>query len=337
MPDVPALPEPLAVGIDLGGTQVRVALVNRQGAILAREATGTDSVGGPTAVMAQFTRLIAAACVDIDTDRIVGVGISAPGPLDSETGTVLEIPTLPGWDDFPLRQRFSEVASLPVTLENDGVAAAYGEWMFGAGRGLRNLVYMTVSTGIGGGVVIDNRLLHGRRGMAGHIGHMRIDRDGPVCSCGAVGCFEAFAAGTALGRAGRAAVQSGRPTLMTSLSDPATLAAHHVVEAARAGDAVAMELLDREAYYLGIGITALVHLYSPDRVIIGGGVSQAFDLLRAGIEAVVQERALRPFRSVEIRTAGLGTNSGLVGAAALAFTAAGVTLQPAASHADVNA
>lgn len=309
-----------AIGIDLGGTQVRAALVDRRGTVLARAAALTDVHGGPEAVVDQMRRL-AGEVSAASPGRTVAVGISAPGPLDSEAGTVLHIPTLPRWDGFPIRGRLAAELSLPVLLENDAIAAAYGEWRHGAGVGLRHLVYVTVSTGIGGGVVVDGRLMHGRRGMAGHVGHFQMVPDGPCCSCGARGCFEALAAGTALGKAGRAAAGRHPDSLLATMATPGSLGAHHVVEAARLGDAVAMALIDREAEYLGIGFTGLIHIYSPERVIMGGGVASAFDLLDPGIHAVIARQAMAAFRDVQVVPAGLGTNSGLVGAAALALDA----------------
>ena len=308
----------LAIGIDLGGTQVRAALVDGSGALLARAAAPTDVEGGPERVIAQMRRLVSEVAA-ASPGRTVAVGVSAPGPLDTETGTVLHIPTLPRWDGVPLRDRLAAELSLPVVLENDGIAAAYGEWRHGAGVGLDHLVYATISTGIGGGVVVDGRLLHGRRGMAGHVGHFQMVPGGPPCSCGAPGCFEAMAAGTALGKAGRAAAERNPGSRLAALAPAGSLGAHHVVEAARQGDGVALRLIAQEAEYLGIGFTGLIHLYSPQRVIMGGGVAAAFDLLERGIHAVIERQAMAAFRDVRVVRAGLGTNSGLVGAAALAL------------------
>ena len=154
---------PLAIGIDLGGTQARVALVSG-GTVIRRTAERTEVAGGPSAVLKQFERMISDVCSRDEVARLSGAGISAPGPVDTESGTVLHIPTLPGWEDFPLRDFLASKLGLPVVLENDGIAAVYGEWKFGAGQGLRHLVFVTVSTGIGGGAVVDGRLLHGRRG-----------------------------------------------------------------------------------------------------------------------------------------------------------------------------
>lgn len=308
----------LAIGIDLGGTQVRAALVDGRGSVLARAADLTDVVGGPERVVAQMRRLVDEASSGA-SGSIVAVGISAPGPLDSEAGTVLDIPTLPGWNDYPIRDRLASELGLPTVLENDGIAAAYGEWRHGAGIGLRHLVYVTVSTGIGGGVVVDGRLMHGRRGMAGHVGHFHMMPAGPRCSCGALGCFEAMASGTALGKAGRAAAEREPSSVLASLGPTGSLGAHHVVEAARLGDSVALGVVDREADYLGIGFTSLIHLYSPELVVMGGGVSAAFDLMDARIHEVIRRQAMPAFKGVRVAPAGLATNSGLIGAATLAL------------------
>lgn len=310
----------LAIGIDLGGTQVRAALVQR-GSILRRAATRTDVGGGPTAVIAQFRQLIAQVCDAEDRAHIAGVGVCAPGPLDSTTGTVIHIPTLPGWENIALRDIVADEFGVPVVVEGDGIAAAFGEWQYGAGRGLQHLVYVTVSTGIGGGIVVDGRLLHGRRGMAGHVGHFRMAADGPRCSCGATACFEALASGSALGLRARQAALEDRAGWLGRVSPPEAVDARRVVEGARAADPVCLALLREEAHYLGSGFTGLIHLYSPERVIMGGGVAQAFDLLERDILDVIRRDAMPPFRSVPVVRAGLGADSGLVGAAALAMAA----------------
>jgi glucokinase len=312
----------LAIGIDLGGTQLRVALVDG-GAVVRRAAARTDVEGGPAAVLHQIEKLVAQICAEEERKTLLGVGISSPGPLDTETGTVLHIPTLPRWEGFPLRDALAETLGLPVVLENDGIAAAYGEWRFGAGHGLQHLVYVTVSTGIGGGVIVDGHLLHGRRGMAGHVGHFRMAPDGPTCACGATACFEAFASGTALGRRAREAAERSPNGFLGRIAAETRIEARHVEEGARKGDAACLALLQEEAAYLGRGFTGLIHLYSPERLIMGGGVSQAFDLLEPEIHSVIQRDAIHPFRDVRVVRAALGDNSGLVGAAALAMEHAG--------------
>ena len=299
---------PLAIGIDIGGTQLRVALVDASGAILRRAAVRTDASAGPTKVIAQIAELVAEATGGVDRGTVLGAGVSCPGPLDTITGTALGIPTLAGWTDIPVLHLIETALDLPIRLENDGVAAANGEWRFGAGRGLANLVYVTVSTGIGGGIVVDGRLLHGRRGMAGHIGHMIVARDGVLCACGNRGCWEAYASGTAFTAA---AAKAAKP-----LPD-----AKAVFDAARRGDAIAMSLVADEADWLGIGVVSLAHLFSPQKIIIGGGLANGFDLLQPGIAKRFSMGAMPAFREVEVAPAMLGDNPGIVGAAALWFPA----------------
>ena len=312
---------PLTIGIDLGGTQGRAGLVEN-GRVLHRTAARTDVSGGPMAILQQFKDLMSVVCNVKDRSRLVGVGIAAPGPLDSDTGIIISMPTLPGWESFPLRSTLEEDLDLPVLVENDGIAAAYGEWQYGAGRGSQHLVYVTVSTGIGGGVVVDGRLMHGRRGMGAHVGHFRMAPQGPRCSCGAIGCFEAMAAGTALGVRVRKAAQDNPDSMLAQLSTAESIDARHVVDGARLGDSMCLDLLREEADYLGVGFTGLIHMFSPERVIMGGGVSNAFELLQADIHAVIRRDAMLPFKDVPVVRAGLGDDSGLVGAAALVLSAA---------------
>ena len=306
----------LALGIDLGGTQVRAALV-AEGRIVRRAAQRTDVAGGPEAVMAQF----AALAGELAAGEISAVGVATPGPLDTVSGVVDHIPTLPTWDGFPLRERLSAAFNLPVLVENDGIAAAYGEWQHGAGRGLQNVVYVTVSTGIGGGVVVDGQLLHGRRGMAAHVGHLHIAMEGPVCSCGGTGCLEAFASGTALGLRAQAVAAAHPASYLGALREP--IDARHAVAGARAGDAECLRLMADEARFLGLGFTSLAHLFSPDCIIMGGGVAQGFDLLSDGIHGVLRAEALPPFKGLRVVPAALGDNAGLLGVAGLALRMVG--------------
>ena len=166
------------IAIDIGGTQLRLALFENN-AILAREAVPTDVTGGPSGVMDQIDMLVDRLCPAGARAEIRGIGLSLAGPIDTETAKVTRIPTLPGWDGFPVGHALAERTGIPVHVENDAIAATLGEWLHGAGRGVRNIVYLTVSTGIGGGAVVDGRLLHGRKGIAGHLGHMRMAQDGP--------------------------------------------------------------------------------------------------------------------------------------------------------------
>ncbi len=291
----------LAIAVDLGGTQIRAALVNREGQILNRIATPTKATAGPAIVIQQLVDAALDVSRDVDAAKILGVGVSSPGPLDTEQGIAIGLPTIKDFDNVPLLALLQKALPYPVQLENDGIAAAIGEWKFGAGKNLRSLVYVTVSTGIGGGVIIDGNVLHGRKGMAGHIGHMAIMPNGLRCNCGSLGCWEAYAAGPAF--TARAKANS----------------AAEVFAAARLGDAAAQKHVDDEIHFLGLGITSLLHLYSPEAVITGGGLSNAFDQLHPGISNYVTQNAMPAFRDVPVVKAGLGGNSGLIGAAAMVF------------------
>jgi glucokinase len=291
----------LAIAIDLGGTQIRGALVNAAGQVLNRIATATKATAGPAIVIEQLVDTAKAVSRDIDPAQIMGVGVSSPGPLDTVEGVAIGLPTLKDFDKVPLLRLLQQQLPYPVKLENDGIAAAIGEWKFGAGNGFRSLVYVTVSTGIGGGVIVDGNVLRGRKGMAGHIGHMAIMPNGLRCNCGSLGCWEAYAAGPAF--TARAGAKS----------------AADVFTAAKQGDSSAQKHVDDEVHYLSLGITSLLHLYSPEIVIIGGGLSNAFDQLQPGIAHYIAENAMPAFRDVHLVRAGLGGNSGLIGAAAMVF------------------
>ncbi len=310
----------LAIGIDLGGTQLRAALINQSGAILRRMALATAAAAGPTAVTEQLHQVATAVSAGVGPEQLIGVGVSSPGPIDTERGIALAIPTLAGFDGAPFAQMIQERIGLPVWLENDAIAAALGEWRFGAGKGHRNLVYVTVSTGIGGGVVADGQLLHGRRGLAGHIGHMTIVRDGAPCPCGNNGCWEAYASGTAFAR--RARLRAAGNASTTLGRDGAPIDGRAVFAAAAAGDALAIALVAEQADLLGVGITNLLHLYSPEVIVMGGGVAQSFDALLPGIAARVAGSAMPAFRDTPVVRAGHGDNSGLIGAATLVFDGA---------------
>ena len=307
----------VALGVDLGGTRLRAAAMTEDGNIFASQEMPTAANGGPDRILADILRLVGTVSAGIAPASIAGLCVCAPGPLDARNGIALHIPTLPGFDDFPVAATLGEKLPYPVSLENDGIAAAVAEWRYGAGRGVDNLVYMTVSTGIGGGVIADGRVLYGRMGMAGHIGHMSIRPDGNVCPCGNAGCFEAYGSGTAFTARGRKAAAGRRDSSLFGYAD--SLHARDIFAAAKAGDALARDLVAEEADILGQGVRNLLHLYSPDLVVIGGGLANAFEQLEGGIRAYIAERALPPFRTVPIRRAALGDLSGVVGTAALAF------------------
>ncbi len=310
----------LAIGIDLGGTQIRAALIDQHGTILQRIADLTKADAGPDVVTEQIEALVAQVKVGIEPARILGAGVSSPGPLDTKKGIALAVPTLAGFDNFPLRAALAEKLALPVLLENDGIAAALGEWTFGAAKGWENVVYVTVSTGIGGGVIADGRVVRGRSGMAGHVGHMVFMRGGERCACGNRGCFEAYGSGPAFTRRAAVAAAGDGRTSLGKDGRPITAAA--VFAAAEAGDDLAGVLVREEAEILGQGFASLLHLYSPDILVMGGGMANQFEVLESGIMASLRACAMPAFRDTPVVRAALGNNSGLIGAASLVFASA---------------
>ncbi|MGH2669796.1 MAG: ROK family protein, partial [bacterium] len=271
------------VGVDLGGTKILTALVDLTGRVAARVREATPQ-SGPDAVVETIVGTVRRVLKDahVDVGAVRGIGVGAPGPADPTSGVVFEPPNLSGWHDVPLAAMLSARLAVKTYVENDANAAAVGERWAGAGRGVDDLIYMTISTGIGGGLIFNGRLYHGVSGTAGEVGHMVIDPTGPRCPCGRTGCLEALASGTSIARDARAAVASGRPTTLSPLA-PEALSAADVARAARDGDPLARELFARAARYVGIGVANLVNLLNPAMVIIGGGVARAGDLLFAPV------------------------------------------------------
>ncbi len=311
---------PDAIGVDLGGTWLRVARVSPVGQVEAMERLPTDVAGGPAGVVAQ----IVAMCGRLSDARTGAMGVGVPGSFDAESGVVLGIPALPGWVGFPLAATLRDLTGLDCTLENDAKAAAIGEWDAGAARGFRNFVYVTVSTGIGACAVVDGRLLRGAGGLAGEIGHTRIAETSERCACGLYGCWQALAAGPALARRADAAARSAPASALAALAAAGPLSGVEVGRAARAGDAAALAVVREHAGLLGIGFANLQHVYAPDLFVMGGGVSDLLDLMRPRLETVLRERLLPGFRPAEMRIAALGDAAGLVGAASVAKATAAI-------------
>jgi glucokinase len=309
----------VAIGIDLGGTQVRAALVGEQGTVFAQAEDRTEAAAGPERVLSQILALADKVLALGQPLSVVGVGVSTPGPVDTIAGVASDVPTLAGFAGFPLKAELRKRFAYPVSLENDGIAAAIGEWQFGAGKGRDNLIYVTVSTGIGGGIITDGRVVRGRKGMAGHIGHMSVMPNGELCPCGNRGCFEAYGSGTAFALRARTRALTCTETVLGK--NGAEVHSRDVFATARNGDALANTLIEEEAEILGRGFTSLIHIFSPEVVVMGGGLSHEFDRLQPGIQNYIARWAMPAFNDVPVVRAALGQNSGLVGAAALAFLA----------------
>jgi len=311
---------PYAIAVDLGATQIRAALSDLEGHFLIRADCLTEAEGGMDAVLERVISLVGEVREKMPArGSLLGLGIGSPGPVDTRTGVIISPPNLPGWREVPLGVLLEERLSLPVRVANDGNAATLGEWAFGAGRGRRNVAYITISTGIGGGVIAGGRLLLGHRGLATEIGHMTLQADGPRCNCGNYGCWEALASGTAIAREGMEAVETGCSPQLVQLAQGVgeRVDARMVGEAARQGDPVAAEIIERAAICCGVGVANLLHLYSPEIVLVGGGVSRLGELLFGPMRRTARRRVMPPYRDVPIEPAALEEDVGLLGAVAL--------------------
>jgi glucokinase len=308
------------IGVDLGGTRVRAVLASGTGQILARAEMPTEAEKGLDHVLANIKRTINKVKDLADFSNLVGLAVGAPGPLNPFTGVVFSPPNLPGWSNVPLTAILEKATRLPVYLGNDANLAALGEYTFGAGKDYRYLVYITVSTGVGGGVIEDGRILMGARGAAGELGHMSIDYNGPRCNCGNIGCLEILTAGPSLRRRAIEMLQAGHASKLTNMAggDLQNITPELISEAAHQGDETAKKLIADTAFYLGVGVTNILHLYNPEIVVIGGGVSQIGEMIFEPLRQVVKERAMPAFwEDVPIVPTHLGGDIGLYGAIAL--------------------
>ncbi|HZD80689.1 MAG TPA: ROK family glucokinase [Actinomycetota bacterium] len=306
-----------ALGIDVGGTKIACLRVSRSGAILARDTVPTPAED-PEATMEAMI-LVAKSLLG---PEVVAVGVGAAGMVDANLGVLRFAPNL-AWRELPIARRIGEALGLPCQVDNDANVAAWGEWRFGAGRGFRHMLLVTVGTGIGGGIVADGRLFRGAHGFAAEIGHIVVEPDGPMCGCGNRGCWEQVASGTAIGRLGRRAVTEHPDSAVATLAQgrPDAVTGRLVTEAAHRGDPVAAGILAEVGRRLGEGIAGLVNALDPQVVVVGGGAVEAGDLLlepaRSTYWPSVEGPDHRP--RVPIVAAELGNDAGAVGAAALAL------------------
>lgn len=310
---------PFFLGIDLGGTKILTVVATAEGRILSRDHSLTPAEKGPegviNAILASVDRVLTQAGMRMN--GISAIGIDAPGLVDPESGVVFTSPNLPGWLDVPLRDAVQGKLGKPSFLINDARAATLGEYRFGAGRGVRHLIYVTISTGIGGGTIIDGNIYFGASGLAGEVGHMTIDDHGPLCPCGNTGCWETLASGTALTREARrlAEEKDGATILQIAGGKVERVTAETVHAAALKDDPGAKKLISQTAHYIGIGLANLINIFNPEAIVIGGGLTNMGDmLLKPALETAGNRAFRRMFQTVRFSTAGLGRNSGVLGA-----------------------
>ncbi|HWQ45771.1 MAG TPA: ROK family protein [Longilinea sp.] len=302
------------IAVDVGGTRMRAAVYPQEGIapIAVEKIRTTGRKGTPVERLIDLLKQIWP-----EKATVKGIGLAAPGYLDAQQGIVISAPNIPGWINLPLRHEIQSVFDVPVFLGNDANLAALGEWKYGAGKGHHHVLYITISTGIGGGIIIDDRLLVGAHGLAAEIGHVTILPDGPKCGCGHRGHLEALASGTAIAKYVAEQLVLGVPSSLSSLENPT---AADISLAAEKGDALAIEAFNRAGSFLGMALADFLHTFNPSIVILGGGVSRSGRLIIDPIRNTLPRHvlSLEYIRDLVITTAVLGDDAGLVGALALA-------------------
>jgi glucokinase len=310
------------IGIDLGGTLIRGIRTDGEGNKAARAQCHTLPEEGAEAVLKRMVDIINEVCAGVEMDSVAGIGVGAPGPIDHE-GRIHNPPNLPGWPaDLSITGALGKLFQPPSFIGNDANLAAMGEHRFGSGRGVDDLIYVTVSTGIGGGIISGGRLLVGGQGYAAEVGHQVLLPGGPICGCGKAGHLEALASGTAIAREARAALESGPTSLILEMAGTVeNISAKTVGLAAMEGDPFALELVNRAAMYIGLGLVNLIHILEPSRILIGGGVSKMGDILLDPVRKTVNEQIMSPvYEGIEILPASLGEDVGLLGAVSLVLS-----------------
>ena len=313
----------LVVGIDMGATHITTVLADFAAQVKLEIEEPMDITLGAKTCLAQADELVKKVLKDAGyklTD-IAAVGIGVPGPIDMTAGMVIEPPIMPGWDQYPIRDALSKQWGCPIALGNDAEHGAVGEWAYGAGRGERNLAYIKMGTGIGAGLLLEGQIYHGATGSAGEIGHITIQENGPLCTCGNRGCLEAIAGGWAIARSGIAAAGANPRSLLAQITPAKNITARDVINAARNGDLVSQRIMIEAGIHLGTAIASLVNLFNPSMVVVGGGVAQMGDLLLEPVRKTVSERSLHLVsQSVRITSALLGRRSSAIGAVVQALT-----------------
>ncbi len=321
-----------AIGVDLGGTNLRIAAVDSQGKMLEKITTGTVVARGRDRVIDDMCRAIQRLTAKFrsETSQLAGIGIGVPGIIEMETGTLRESPNLPGWQDYPVHSEIERRLGTRVILENDANAAALGEKWLGAAAKADDMCMITLGTGVGGGIVLQGKIWHGMSGMAGELGHMNVEQNGAPCNCGSRGCLEQYASATAIKRMAMEAVATGSaPEMERAMKDGGEFTSKEIYQLAQQGDGPAREVFRRAGTALGIVVADLMNALNLPMYVIGGGVADAWEAFAPSMMEVVQRNsyvyqatASRTRRSTAIERALMGNDAGLVGAARLSMPAA---------------
>lgn len=311
------------IGIDVGGTNVKIALVDDNGKIIYSNSVPTYAKMGYEYTVNNIKQAIKDLMKETNTtpSDIEGIGFDFPGQVDCKTGVVKLAPNIPGWVNVPIAQMIEDEFHIPTRIDNDVRCAALGELKFGAGRGCENFICITVGTGIGSGIVINGKVVRGATNAAGELGHIKLQMNGgPICGCGDTGCLESFASGPAIVAMAQEYIKGGKSTKFREMAavEGGEITPYMVAKAAEEGDPVAKRIFEIVGEYIGIGLTSVINLLNPERVIIGGGVAESGELLLGPIRKTIKERAMVVAgNAVEIVPAQLGNSAGVIGASML--------------------
>lgn len=313
------------VGIDLGGTNIKSAIVSEEKKIINKISIPTPTEQGPTAIIDTMANLVHDLLhkSNLTLNDVLAVGVGAPGPMNWQTGVVYSPPNLPGWHNVPLADEMKKRLNVPCYVENDANAACFGEFWLGAGQGCECIAVFTLGTGVGGGIVVFKQLLRGIDGTAGELGHLKVQRDGRLCGCGSKGCLEAYASVTGMVRTAIEGIEKGEKTILTELcnNNIDNITGKMIFEAAEKGDEFAQKVFEETAIWLGLGIASVVNMLNPEKVILCGGMISAGERLFKPVRETVKKNAFEvPANRCQIVPAGLGEDSGVFGCAGCALT-----------------
>jgi len=306
------------IGVDMGGTNVRMGIITPDGKVLKKDHYPIDTSKRASELIEELiSKLKGLIQKELkDPKQLIGIGVGIPGLINMKKGIISEAPNIRDLKDFRLRDFLEKEIPYPIAIENDANAFTLGEGWVGAAKGCKHYCGITLGTGVGGGIVVEGRILHGTEGMAGEVGHMVIDPEGPLCGCGGRGCLEVYASGMAVRRMALEAAAKGNGLFKLSEGDLKNLSSENVFEAAKSGDATAKRIFNEMGVYLGLGLVNLIHLFNPEKIVIGGKVSEAWDYFFPSAIRTVQERSMKgPRETVEIVKARCGDDAGMLGAA----------------------
>ncbi len=309
------------IGIDVGGTNVKIALVDEKGKIKYSNSVPTRAEMGYEYTVNNIKQAIYDLLKEtkLEPKNIEGIGFGFPGQVDYKSGIVRLAPNIPGWVDVPIAKLIEDEFHIPTRVDNDVRCAALGELNFGAGKGCENLICITVGTGIGSGLIVNGKLVRGASNAAGEIGHIKLQmNDGPICGCGDTGCLEAFASGPSIVAMAEDYIRGGKSTKFREMANSNPITPYIVCEAAKAGDPVAKRIFTIIGEYIGIGMASVVNLLNPEKIIVGGGVADAGEILMTPLKETLKKRAMKiAGEAVEVVPAQLGNTAGVIGASLL--------------------